>query len=415
MAVSILVAPATLIGEIADSMALSPGKTLAVVMVSREVFVMLSAFAGGFLIDRLGPYRVWAGGTLLLILGSLLVPVCGINLYGMLGIRALHGIGAGPIFATAPLVVAQWAPPYQRGIIIGIQGAFVSVGAAVAMIFIPAVFQMTGSWQAAMSAISVFAFAALIVSLLVMRGPEPPTAGEKHTGRERSSDGEPDAKSILSMPVIWAAASCSFCFGWSIRIIYDIIPGYLTMEQPVGIGMAQMAAGKIISGIHIFSIAATLSSGFLMERFFRGRVRGLIMIGFLLGVFSWLLPAFPLQSSNRLILPLCMWIGGFAISMTNPLLLAFVAKGYPKGTMGKIGGVITGAASLGTLSGLAMGSYALDATGMYQVVIILVGGGAFMGFISGIFLKNSNSALGRARKNGALETSKFLLWKGHSK
>lgn len=386
MAVSILVAPGTLIGEMSDTMALSPGKTLAAVMVFREVLVMLSAFAGGLLIDRFGPYRVWAGGAASLLLGSLLVPVCGSNIYGMLGIRAFHGIGAGPIFATAPLVVAQWVPLKQRGVIIGVQGTFVSVGAAVSMIFVPAVFQITGSWQIAMAAVSVFALAALVVSLLVQRGPKPPPAGVTHADPGRPSGDAPEMKKLLAMPGTWAAASCSFCFGWAIRIIYDIIPSYLTMEQPVGVGMAQLTAGKIISGIHVFSIAAALSSGILMERFFRGRARGLVLIGFIIGAVSWLLVGFPEQSSDRLILPLCMWAGGFALSLTNPLILTFVSKGYPKDRMGKISGVITGAGAFGTLAGLAAGSYAVQITGMYQAVIFLVSIGAFLGFLSASFL-----------------------------
>jgi len=393
MAVAILVAPATLIGDISETMALSAGETVAAVMVFRELFVMLSAFAGGLLIDRFGPYRVWTGGAVFLFLGSILVPVFGGNLYGMLAIRAFHGIGAGPIFATAPVVVAQWAPPHQRGVIIGVQGTFVSVGAAASMIFVPALFQSTGSWQTAMAGAGGFAVAALVVSLLVLRGPMPPVAVGRSSGPARFADRDRSLKSLFRLPVTWAAASCSFSFGWSIRIIHDIIPSYLTMEAPVGVGMGQMAAGQIISGVHVFSIVASLSSGFLMERCFKGRARGLVMIGFVLGALLWLAVAFPEQFSNRLILPLCMWVGGYAISLTSPLVLAFVSKGCPEDIMGKFSGVITGASALGTLSGLAAGSYTLHVTGMYQVVIILVSAGAFLGFLSGGFLTDPESDL----------------------
>jgi ACS family glucarate transporter-like MFS transporter len=398
MAVSILVAPATLIGEMADAMVLAPGETLAAVMVFRELFVMVSAFTGGILIDRFGPYRVWAGGAVFLILGSLLVPVCGSSLFGMLVIRALHGMGAGPIFATAPLVVAQWAPSRERGIILGVQGTFVSIGAAVSMVFVPAVFHITGSWQTALAGVSLFAFAALGVSLLVVRGPKPPTPLMESPVPGRSSSGGRDFARVLVMPVTWAAVSCSFCFGWTIRIVYDIIPSYLTIEQPLGIGMSQMAAGKIMSGLHLFSIAAALSSGFLMERFFRGRARGLVMIGFFLGAFSWLAVWLPEPWSGRLTLSLCMWVGGFGLSLTNPLLLAFISKGYSKDCMGTISGVITGAGALGTLTGLSAGTFALQKTGSYGGVLLLVCLGAILGFLSSLFLKDPKTEAGSIDK-----------------
>jgi MFS family permease len=110
------------------------------------------------------------------------------------------------------------------------------------------------------------------------------------------------------------------------------------------------------------------------------------MIGFIVGAVSWLLVGLPDRSSGHLVFPLCMWVGGFALSMTNPLVLTFVSKSYPKDTMGKISGIITGASASGTLAGLAVGSYALHVTGMYQAVILLVGIGSFMGFLSASFL-----------------------------
>jgi MFS family permease len=262
------------------------------------------------------------------------------------------------------------------------------------MVFVPAVFQLTGSWQAALAGVGIFAFAALGGALLVMRGPKPPTTGMEQPLRGSATDDGYDFRSILTLPVTWAAASCSFCFGWTIRIVYDIIPSYLTMEGPVGVGMPQMAAGTIMSGLHLFSIVAALSSGVLMERFFRGRARGLVMIGFLLGTISWLAVVLPTTASSRLMLTLCMWVGGFALSLTNPLLLAFVSKGFSKDRMGKISGVITGAGAFGTLAGLGAGSFTLQVTGMYGGVILLVCMGASLGLLSSWFLKDPEMASG---------------------
>jgi MFS family permease len=118
------------------------------------------------------------------------------------------------------------------------------------------------------------------------------------------------------------------------------------------------------------------------------------MIGFLLGGLSWMVVGMPEPASSRLVLSLCMWVGGFALSLTNPLLLAFVSKGFSKDCMGKISGVITGVGAFGTLAGLAAGSFALEMTGAYGGVLLLVWVGALLGFLSSWFLKDPDNRVG---------------------
>jgi hypothetical protein len=284
---------------------------------------------------------------------------------------------------------------HQRVIVNGIQGTFVSLGAAASMIFVPAVLETSGSWQIALAATGLFPFAALAVSLMVVSGPKPPVsvAGKVHPEKLVGNTG--DVKRCLMLPATWAAASCGLCFGWAVRMIYDIVPSYLTIDQPVGLGMAQLSAGRIMSGVHVLSIAASLSSGFLLEKCFRGRPRGLVMIGFFGGMVLWLLVRFPGAISHRLALPLCMWMGGFAISLTSPLVQTFISKSYSKGVMGKISGLVTGFSALGTLGGLAAGSYALHMTGVYHAALLLISIGAFTGFLSAFFLKIPEMNSGR--------------------
>lgn len=388
MAVAVLVAPATLVGVISESMALTPGQALGVTMVSREIFVILSALAGGVLIDRLGPYWVWAGGSVLLLLGSVLAPVWGDCLYGMLAIRAVHGIGAGPIFATVPLVVAQWVPLGQRGIVMGVQGTFVSLGAAASMVLVPAVLERSGSWQIALGAAGGFPLIALAVSMIVMVGPQPSTSEVDgvNPGRRERKDG--DIKRLLALPATWSAACCGLCFGWAVRMIYDIVPSYLATAPPVGPGMEQVYAGRIMSVVHILAIAASISSGFLLERCFGGRPRGLVMIGFIGAAAFLTMVWFPDTIQGHLLISCCLWGGGFAVSLTNPLVLTFVSKCYPEIVMGKISGFVTGFCALGTLSGLVAGSITLHLTGGYHTALLLICVGACCGFVSAFFLKS---------------------------
>jgi MFS family permease len=387
--VAVLVAPATLIGDISGDIGLSLGLTTGVVMALHNVPLIVSAIFGGALIDRFGPYRVWAAGMLLLSISLCLMPVFGSSLSGMIAIRTLHGLAAGPIMATAPLVVAQWSPLGQRGIILGIQGTFVSVGAAISMLLVPALFERTGSWQVAMAGVALLPAGALLLSLTVV-------FGRLSAARSSSYTTQAGAAAIRELsfskrdfltPTTWAAALCGFWFSWSVRMVYDIIPSYLAMETPAGIGMGALKSGRVMAIVHILSMAGGMASGILMEKCFKGRPRGLVMAGFLFSTLLWLPLGFPGIFTTTVVISLCVWIGSTAISMTYPLVLTFISKYCPERMMGKISGLITGASTFGTLVGLVAGSYALHLTGRYHVTILFICGGAFLGFISSIFLR----------------------------
>ena len=396
----ILAAPATIIGEMSKTMGLSMGETTALVMVAVNVFVALSAFLGGTLVDKLGAYRVWAACSCLLLIGALLVPLIGNSFLGMLFIRFLQGFGAGPIMATPPLVVAQWSPPQERGIIIGIQGAVVSGGAAISLTFVPFVFQKTGSWQAAMAWVSVFCFLALVLSLIVPLGPKPPVVRKAdacpgHTEIEVCSDG---TKKAMLLPATWAAALCCFFFSWSGRVFYDMIPNYLAVDPPVGVGLGPLKAGEIMSGLNVIFAVASILSGIILEKVFKGRVKGLVMIGFMMPSLLWFFIKYPVVFSDTLILSSFIWAGGFGFALTFPLVMTFISKTYPKGIMGKLGGLITGFNTIGTLVGLGAGSYALHVTGRYHIPIDLASAGAFLGFLSAILL-NEPTAFSKVKTN----------------
>jgi MFS family permease len=382
-AVMALVSPVTIIGEISRTIGVDMGMTTQIIMVAVNIFVGISAFFGGGIIDRLGAYKVWAGCSVLFIAGTLFIPVIGHTVPGILAVRLIQGFGAGPIMATAPLVAAQWFPPKERGIVIGFQGALVSIGAITSMTFVPFVFQKTGNWQTALAWLNIFFVITLILSIIVAVGPEPPV---KEVMRHPELS-EFDIKKAYKLPATWAALSASLWFNWVVGIFRDVLTNYLSVDPPVGVGLGPLKAGSAMSGVNLAFFIAAVSSGVILEKVFRGKARFPVMLGFIIPAFLWFSIRFSFIYSNTITLIVCMVVGAFGVALTSPLILTFFAKNYPEGIMGKLGGQITTINIAGTLIGEGVGSYALSVTGCYDIAINLVGAGAFMGFLSAFFLK----------------------------
>lgn len=382
----VLVGPVTLVGSIANSLGLSLGQTTAVMMGGIDLFVGISAFMGGFFLDRFGVNRVWFVCLLMTAGGGILSLFLGTSYAGMLFVRALQGCGAGPIIASYPLVTAQWFPVKERGVVIGIQGAMVSVGAAVSLWLVPHIFHLTGNWKMGMVGAGSAPALGLVLVLIVALGPKPPVLKLKHDERPQVKLRE--LKGAFSQPATWSVMFVAFFFAWDTRVFNDLVPNYLAMNPPIGAGMGPVRAGGFMSGMQIAFMVGSIASGIITEKLFRGRPKPLVALGFL--VFA--ATCFALQSSsllaNPLLLAICLWVGGFALSVTSPQALTFIAKCYPERIIGKLGGLIAVFSIVGGLAGLAAASVALHVTDRYKVSINLVSIGALIGFAAALGLSH---------------------------
>jgi MFS family permease len=386
VAVMALVGPATMIGEISKTMGKDMGVVTQITMVAINIFIGISALIGGGAIDRFGAYIIWVGCSILLIIGTLLVPVVGNAAWGMFLIRLFHGFGAGPIMATSPLVAAQWFPPNERGFVIGFQGAAVSLGAITSMMFVPFVFEKTGDWQTALASLAVFFVLMLILSIVVAIGPRPPGNNLKQAAGDHEQTSKSELKKAYKLVPTWAAIFCSLWFSWVVGVFRDVLTNYLAVDSPVGVGLGPLKAGAAMSGVNVVFILASISSGAILL-LFKGRVRLLVMTGFIMSATLWFGVKFPYVYNNTALLTGCMWIGGFGIALTSPLLLTFFTKNYPEVIMGKLGGVIVVFNIVGALIGEGAGAFALSVTGRYNIAIIFLVAAAFMGFLTAMFLK----------------------------
>lgn len=382
-----IVAPATMIGEISKTTGLSMGVAAIAAMGMIDLSTGLSGLIGGFCADRFGVGKVWIAGFILLIIGSLLLPVYGNTFMGIALIRILHGCGAGPIIATSPLVAMQWFPPKDRGLIIGVQGTMISVGAASSLMFVPSIFAATGSWSTALAWMALYSTIGLLISIAITVGRKPPVM-DMPPPPDGDALGLGEIRRILLKPMTLAALAAGFFFSWEVRAFNDLIPNYLAVAQPAGLGMGPVSAGKMMSVVQIGFMIGPLIGGFLVERIFRGSVRFLLMMVFAISAVAAYALVVPSVVADATVLLGALAVCGFAMSIASPQIMTFVVHTYPQHLVGKLGGIIMGFNILGGVAGVGACSYALHISGGYHTTIQLIALAPLLGCVAAFFLFN---------------------------
>lgn len=369
--VSIILSPVTMVGAISKTTGLSMGAATFAAMGTIDLSTALSGLAGGFAAARFGVWRVWIVGLLTLIAGSLLLPTLGNGFWGIAVIRFIHGCGAGPIIATTPMIAAEWFPPSNRGTVIGVQGTMVSVGAILSLTFVPFIFGQTAHWHTAVASAAIFPAFTLALVLMLTRGP----AALKAAPSQKPKAGgllDSELRRVLMWPGTWALVLCSFSFSWEIRTFNDLIPSYLAVSRPMGVGLGPQRSGDIMAFVQIAFGLGPLAGGFLTDRIFKGRVLPVIVIGCALSAAA--IYALHIRSVTDQVttLTIALLASGIGMSVTLPQVMTFVSKEFPERMVGKLGGILMGCGILGGVTGVSICSYVLHVTGAYQLVVILV-------------------------------------------
>lgn len=381
----IMISPAPLMGLIAKSLQIEPGVATGAMMATFQLALALSCIAGGFLCDKYGLKVIFLVSSILFTGSTLALPFVGNNLQGVVIIRVIQAIGAGPITATVAAVAALWFPFNQRGIVAGIQGAMFTMGVAIGFLTTPAALSISTNWQSAIAWQSVGGFVSIFLAIIFALGPKPPV----QTGFEActpvvSTDG--DFKLALKQSTTWIGLVLMLSVTWIFQGFNDLTPGYFALDKPMGVGYGPMTAGKLMSLVQIAFIVGSISTGFILEKIFRGRVRPVISTGYaIFAIFAFSI-IFPAVWSNMAILPVCLVMAGFFIGLVGANIIAFASKHYPAHIAGKIVGMWMGIGLFGGFAGIMAGATALHKTGNYHASIIIVCIIAVFGLIFARFL-----------------------------
>jgi predicted MFS family arabinose efflux permease len=169
------------------------GQVLGVSLVQAGFLLSLVQLGGmtlglvtGLAVQRVGLKRSMVAGLGVLALASGLGAMAP-DVYGLLATRVLEGLGFLWVVLPAPALVRRLVPPEKLSGMLGMWGAYMPLGASLALLAGPQVIAWTGpQWGWRILWWLLAALAAALALLLAWRVPAEPDEAEPHAGRPRN-------------------------------------------------------------------------------------------------------------------------------------------------------------------------------------------------------------------------------------
>jgi NNP family nitrate/nitrite transporter-like MFS transporter len=230
---------------------------------------------GGMLAKRFGERRVLTTGLLMVTIGLLVLSRIWSVPTAFAG-RAIYLLGYRPAFVCVMTGIALTAPLSLRSRSMGVVGAITGLGTAVGASFGSAIGERFG-WRNGILALAGIALLGAFVFYSCYRvrsKPDLPRVDQKPEKQPKQrSVAQPT--SVFRNPVIWALALLEGIVGVGYFSSTWFIPGAVELV----FGKKDMAtAAHIISTGFVVAICANMLFGYLMDRFNKWNVMGLMMV-----------------------------------------------------------------------------------------------------------------------------------------
>ena len=342
----------------------------------------LFCFVGGYLADRFGPKRVlvysMSGWSLL----------CGLtagafNFWTLLVVRALFGVGEGPVSTTANKTVNNWFPIKERARAIGINQAGGPLGGALAGPVVGFMALWLG-WRvafiiiAAIGLIWAIAWYRLASSTpkehskvspeelaLINEGRVAPVMTAEEAPRSRILD------VILQRPVIVIGVSL-FCYNYILYFFMTWFPSYLIDAKGIDLkSMSIVTALPWLVGTFGF-----IGGGLLIDAIYKrtGRQffsRKIVLVCCLLIAATCIGITGQLASVTSAVVVMTVAIG--FLMLTAPAYWSLIQDSVPDHQVGTAGGFMHGLANLSGIAAPAVTGFIIDTTGAYGSGFALAG------------------------------------------
>lgn len=377
---AMLISPTPLVGEIAKTFNIEPGLATTITMVPFNLCVAVFGLLGGFIFDKFGTAKSFLACSIVAAAGAFLLPALSTSIPGLIIARMIAGAASGPMIASGARVAAEYFPMKERAMYQGFVGAALSLGITMGYGIGP---QIAGSqgWKAALSAPGFVAVLAALLAIIMIFGPKPPV----HLSEKRSGDASDKAafKEAFKIPSFWFCFFAAFCLSWVMNGFQDLTPGHIAIPAPMGLGLGPIVAGQMMLFFQIPFLIGSLLSGIIVQTLFKGVVRKMIPIVFILVAVFACLSIIPGIGMNSLLLTLCLILTGFFMGMPDPLNQAFIATTYPENITGRVGGFTMGLSIFGGTLGVMAGATLVSITHTYYASIVVVAVFCIIGAIAG--------------------------------
>ena len=338
------------------------------------VFWGLSAFAMGFLSDRVGRRKVLIPAVIIVSLMSAFSGMVG-GLVSLLLVRAIMGLAEGPVASIGVAVAVEASHPKRRGMNNGIFQCMISLmGNAVGPIIATQLLLVT-DWRTVFLLVGIPGLIMAAVMYFVVREPAEAPAGSLPVVR-------PSFTSLFSHRNVPLAMLTLMCAMGGIFVMGAMMPSYLT--DFLGLSVQQM--GYVTAAIGFGGALGQFAMPTLSD--FIGRKVTILISYLLAAVFIWLFVRTGAEN-----LAVLFWLLFFAalfnFSALATLAGPVAAEAAPVGMIASVAGLVIGAGEVfgGGIAPMIAGQIA--ASSGIQNVFTFVIASLVVGFVIALFLKET--------------------------
>lgn len=343
------------------------------------VFWGLSAFAMGFLSDKVGRRKVLIPAVIIFSLMSVFTGMAG-GLVGLLLIRAVMGLAEGPVASIGVAVAVEASHPKRRGMNNGIFQCMISLmGNAVGPI-IATQLLLVADWRAVFMLVGVpgLIMAAVMYFLVREPGAAPAAAAAPEAApAPRAKFGELFAH--RNVPIAMLTLMCAM---GGVFVMGAMMPNYLVDY----LGLTPQEMGLITSAIGFGGALGQFAMPTLSD--FIGRKLTILLSYVLAGVFLYLFTQVGADEQGKLFW-LLFFAALFNFSALATLAGPVAAEAAPVGMIASVAGLVIGAGEVfgGGVAPIVAGQIA-GSSGIEHVFTFAIAGLA-VGFVIALFLKET--------------------------
>jgi MFS family permease len=338
------------------------------------VFWGISAFAMGFLSNRVGRRKVLIPAVIVFSLMSALSGMVG-GLVSLLLIRAVMGLAEGPVASTGVAVAVEASHPKRRGMNNGIFQCMISLmGNAIGPIIATQLLLVT-TWRTVFMLVGIPGLVMAAVMFFVVREPAHATPDGARVARPGFADLFGHRNVPLAMLTLMCAMGGIFVMG-------AMMPNYLTDYLHLSVQQMGVVVSAIGFGGALGQFAMPTVSDFI------GRKMATLISYILAAAFTYLFTQAGADNLSTL-----FWLIFFA-ALFNFSALAILAgpvaaEAAPIGMVASVAGLVIGAGEIfgGGVAPAIAGRIAA-ASGIQHVFTFTIGS-LILGFVIALFLKET--------------------------
>ncbi|WP_419736434.1 MFS transporter [Pseudomonas sp. COR18] len=371
-------------------------------MVFSGFFIGYAAFnfIGGYLADRYGPKRVflWA---MCIWSGLCALTATAYSFWSLLIVRALFGIGEGPVPTTANKVVNNWFPIRERARAVGINQAGGPLGGALAGPVI-GVLALSLGWQWSFVIVGAIGMVwAIAWKLIATDHPaqHPRVSADEladiQAGRDTATTtddatNKPSLLSVLLRPAVLCTGFSLFCYNYTLYFFMTWFPSYLVDIQ--GVSLQQMS--WITAFPWLVGACGMAAGGFLIDRIYQktGRQlfsRKVVLVSCLTIAAACIGMSGRSESTHLVVFFMSIAIG--FLMLTASAYWALIQDTVPSCYVGTAGGLMHGMGNCAGLFAPTLTGFIIQTTGTYSAAFIVTGVLGVAGALAvGLFVRQRN-------------------------